>query len=220
MQYTHIPFDSFRPKAKLDGATSVQNATRPQHLFSSCHLFIYLLIVSSQPVWQRQSWVCPLERNKKCSAHSLDGPQLLTGSQKPVQMVSFFASSFSSPSLRFKRLLVLCFQKRTTTCTTWFQLWKWKAIASVWCFSTLVYRHIKHKEGKRRREGAVKGFATTTSIHTIILVACGCCECFSAEFPPIKEPDWLKHTFLCASVFFFIKERNLHQKSDRNVFFL
>lgn len=99
--------------------TSVWNATGQKHLFLFSHLFIYLLIVSSEPLWRRQSWVCPLERDIKCSAHPLDGPQLLTRSQKSVQMVHFSAPSFSLPCSRFllwtTHLLVLCFQKRTTT---------------------------------------------------------------------------------------------------------
>lgn len=132
----------------------------------------------------------------------------------PLPLFLSLALGFSS-----EPRICWCFAfKKELQRTTWFQLWKWKAIASVWCFSTLVYRHIKHKEGKRRKEGggggAVKGFATTTSIQTIILVACGCCECFSAEFPPIKESDWLKHTFkhFFASLFIFAQEHALELK--------
>lgn len=127
----------------------------------------------------------------------------------PLSLFLFLALGFSS-----EPRICWCFAfKKELQHSTWFQLWKWKAIASVWCFSILVYRHIKHKEGKRRKKGgsrggAVKGFATTTSIQTIILVACGCCEFFSAEFALIKEPDWLKHTFLCISV--YSRLRNLY----------
>lgn len=81
------------------GATSIWNATGPQHLFLFSHLFIYLLIVSSEPL-QRQSLSFG-ERQKKCSAHPLDGLQLLTRSQKSVQMVHFSAPSFSLPCSRF-----------------------------------------------------------------------------------------------------------------------
>ncbi|KAL1270918.1 hypothetical protein QQF64_029934 [Cirrhinus molitorella] len=77
-----------------------------------------------------------------------------------------FASSIQRPSL--DNALTLC------QCT---QGGHFVSVVPGEC--TLVYRHIKHKEGKRRKKGgsggeAVKGFATTTSIQTIILVACGC----------------------------------------------
>ncbi len=136
------------------------------YLFADCFQWVLVAeAVKSLSFWRE---------TKKCSAHPLNGPQLLTRSQKSVQMVSYSTPSFSLPSSWFllwiTHLLVLCFQKRTKR-TTWFQLWKWKAKASVWCFSILVYRHIKHKEGKRRKKeggggggvgGTVKGFATTT----------------------------------------------------------
>lgn len=88
-------------------------------------------------------------------------------------------------------------------CTTWFQLWKWKAIASVWCFSTLVYRHIKHKG---RKGGGIccynvspNGNLNSPQVLCVRIFLC-CCWGSMIKIKHTQKKSFSKniHFFLCS----------------------
>lgn len=78
------------------GTTSVWNATGPQHLFLFSHLFIYLLIVSSEPLW-RQS--LSFGERQKVFSTSTWWPAATDSLPKISTDGSFFRSLFFSPLL-------------------------------------------------------------------------------------------------------------------------